>query len=118
MLRLFYLLQVGVTQVEESGRGARAARERRETTQSLERMDEEESDTAMMESALAGDAAQERHSCSSDPPGGVSQVKRRESDVALVSPWRRLALWTRRARGMQSLERPRESKAVARFEAR
>ena len=43
--------------------GARAVRERRESgaraTQSLERLDEEDSDTAMMGSALAGDAARE-----------------------------------------------------------
>ena len=52
MLRLFYLLQVGVTQVEETGRGTRATGEQRKSgaraTQSLERLDEEESDTALM----------------------------------------------------------------------
>ena len=96
-------------------------------TQSLERLDEEESDTAMMGSALAGDAARERRSCSSaplggpggrvarerrsrssDPPGGVSQAKRRERDVARVSL----------LEASRSLDEARERDAIARAPSR
>ena len=102
MLRLFNLLQVGVTQVEENGRGARAAGERRESgakaTQSLERLDEEESDTAMMGSALAGDAAREGRSRSSAPLGGPGGRVARERPS-----WRFLLGETARARRSSSV---------------
>ena len=64
---------------------ARATQEQRESnaraTLLLKRLEEEELDTAMMGSALTGDAAQERRSRSSAPLGGVLQATRRESNV-------------------------------------